>query len=96
MVLRPRRKANAGRVERITGSILEGDGEVRLAAIVPELLFAEGNYGTILLKDDIVKRRARFRYGGKIPIPAGPGLGVRVDPGKLVKYSSSEPIVINV
>lgn len=66
------------------------------AAIVPELLFAEGHYGTILLKNDILNRRQSLRYGGNITIPTGPGLGMRVDPRKLSTYSSSEPIVINV
>lgn len=66
------------------------------ASIVPELLFAEGGYGALLLKDDIVKRRERFRYGGKIRVPAGPGLGVKVDPEKLRRYSLAAPIVINV
>jgi len=67
-----------------------------LAGMVRDLLFVEGNYGMFLLKGDIVKRRERFRFRGRIPVPAGSGLAVRVDPEKLKRYSVSQPIVINV
>lgn len=62
------------------------------ASIVPELLFAEGNYGMFLMKDDITPRMERFRYHGAIPIPKGPGLGVNVDVNKLRRYAAAEPI----
>lgn len=66
------------------------------AALVPELIFAEGGYGKWLLKDDVIDRPVKFRYGGKIPLPRGPGLGVQVNLGKLRKYAASEPIAINI
>ncbi len=66
------------------------------ANIVPELIFAEGGYGRLLVKDDLLKRHLRFHYGGKIPTPIGYGLGIEVNRDKLRRYCISEPIVINV
>jgi len=66
------------------------------ANLVPELIFAEGGYGKFLLKDDILTKPIRFHFGGRIPVPTGPGLGIEVDPGKLAKYSASEPISIHL
>ncbi len=66
------------------------------ANLVPELAFAEGGYGRWLLKDDLLKKRVKFRFAGKIPTPHGPGLGFEVDQAKLFKYSASDPIAINI
>jgi muconate cycloisomerase len=66
------------------------------ANLVPEIIFAEGGYGKFFLKDDILKKSIRLRYGGKIPTPNGPGLGIEVDLNKLKKYSASEPISVNL
>ncbi len=66
------------------------------ANLVPELIFAEGGYGRYLLKDDILAKPTKFHYRGKIPTPAGPGLGIRVDLKKIQKYLASEPIAINI
>jgi muconate cycloisomerase len=66
------------------------------AGLVPELIFAEGGYGKFFLKDDIVKKSIRLRFGGKIPTPKGPGLGIEIDPNKLKKLSASEPISITL
>ncbi len=41
--------------------------------------FVEGNFGSFLLTDDIVKRQLRFGYAGKLKLPAGPGWGIAVD-----------------
>ncbi len=65
-----------------------------LLALLPEVLFAEGNYNRLLLKDDIVTKSGYFKFGGKIPLPTGPGLGVEVNPLKLKKYQVSSPISI--
>jgi len=66
------------------------------ANLVPELIFAEGGYGKILLKDDIVHQPVKFHFAGRIPTPKGPGLGIQVDLKKLIKYSASEPITIHL
>jgi muconate cycloisomerase len=66
------------------------------ANLVPELIFVEGGYGKLLLKDDIVRKAPQLRYGGKIPTPKGPGLGVEVEMKKLKKYAASEPIAIQL
>jgi muconate cycloisomerase len=66
------------------------------AGLVPELIFAEGGYGRWLLKEDIVKKPPKLRYGGRISTPSGPGLGVEVDMKKLKKYAASEPIAVNL
>jgi len=49
--------------------------------------FVEGNYGRFLLADDLTAKSLRFGYGGKLKSIAGPGLGVRVDEGKLDRYA---------
>ncbi len=67
-----------------------------LANILPEIIFAEGGYGQLLLKGDIVKKPAKFNYRGRIPRPTGPGLGFEVDMKKLEKYSVTPPVVINL
>lgn len=63
------------------------------AALLPEVIFAEGNYGRWLMKDDVA-RREPLRYRGRIPAPGGPGLGVQVDAGKLQRYAHSAAIPI--
>lgn len=47
-----------------------------LAAHVPDLVFAEGSFGTLLLQEDIAEQELRFGPGGLAPILRGPGLGV--------------------
>ncbi len=66
------------------------------ANIVPELIFAEGGYGKLFVKDDLLKKHLRFHYSGKIPTPSGAGLGIEVDKAKLIKYCIAEPIAINI
>lgn len=65
-----------------------------LLGLLPEVLFAEGNYNKILLKDDILQKPPSFKFAGKIPLPSGPGLGIDVDPRKLKKYKAAEPLSI--
>jgi len=51
----------------------------RLLQLAPKPRFVEGNYGSFLLGGDLVSRRVRMGYGGRLkPLPA-PGLGVAVD-----------------
>ncbi len=66
------------------------------ASILPDLIFAEGNYGTLLMKDDISTRREAFRFGGRISVPSGPGLGVTIDRNRLKRCLSSQPIAIHI
>jgi L-alanine-DL-glutamate epimerase-like enolase superfamily enzyme len=46
----------------------------------------EGNYGRLLLGDDLTRPSPRFGYGGRLRPLKRPGLGVRVDAGKLATY----------
>jgi glucarate dehydratase len=59
---------------------------LHLGAVVPNLSFAaDAHYHH--LADDIIEG-GRMRYeNGSIPVPAGPGLGVRLDREKLARYS---------
>jgi glucarate dehydratase len=59
---------------------------LHLGAVVPNLSFAaDAHYHH--LTDDIIDG-GKFRYeGGAIRVPQGPGLGVRLDRGKLAQYA---------
>ena len=59
---------------------------LHLGAVVPNLSFAaDAHYHH--LADDIIEG-GRMRYeNGSLPVPAGPGLGVRLDREKLARYS---------
>ena len=59
---------------------------LQLGAVVPNLSFAaDAHYHH--LTDDIIEG-GKFRYeGGAIRVPDGPGLGVRLDRGKLAQYA---------
>ena len=55
-----------------------------LAARTPGVRYAEGSFGRHLLRADPVSPVIQFRYGGRPPRrPAGPGMGVDVDPVEL-------------
>lgn len=62
----------------------------RLLQLAPAARFVEGNYGRWLLADDLTTISPRFGYGGRLKALDGGGLGVRVDPGKLMRYG--EPV----
>ena len=47
----------------------------------------EGNYGRLLLKDDLTTRSPRFGYGGRLKPLKSPGLGVTMDLQKLQQYA---------
>ncbi len=66
------------------------------ANIVPELIFAEGGYGRLLVKDDLLKKHLKFHYGGKIPTPSGYGLGIEGNKSKLEKDCIAEPTIIDI
>jgi hypothetical protein len=47
----------------------------------------EGNYGRLLLADDLTRPSPRFGYGGHLrPLGRG-GLGVAVEAAKLARYA---------
>ena len=64
-------------------------------SMVPQVTFAEGSFGTFLLSDDISSRRSRFRYGGRVRRPVGPGLGLDIDPDKLHRYQIASLATLN-
>jgi muconate cycloisomerase len=49
-----------------------------LAAALPEVAFAEGSFGTLLLTEDVSVESVRFGHRGQAPLLTGPGLGIRV------------------
>ena len=57
-----------------------------LQAIGPGVRFVEGNYGRLLLGGDIVRHSPRFGYGGRLKVLGGAGLGVEVEPARLVRW----------
>lgn len=50
-----------------------------LAAHVPELVAAEGSFGSLLLVEDITQEDVAFGQGGAAPVPTKIGLGVTVN-----------------
>jgi len=61
----------------------------RLLQVAGAVRFVEGNYGRFLLKDDLTVRSLRFGYGGRLTVPAAPGLGATVAPAKLAAYGTA-------
>ena len=58
----------------------------RLLEWGPQPRFVEGNYGRLLLRDDLTRPSLRFGWGGRLRPLSGPGLGVDVDPHRLGRY----------
>lgn len=90
----------AGIVCNVNGSVETGVGNlaniqlaaaaqaVTLSCVVPVSTPAEeqrGQVGGIYYKDDLLKR-GMMLIDGAIELPTGPGMGIDVDPGKLIKY----------
>lgn len=61
-------------------SLLSAAG-LRFLEVVPEVIWAEGCFGSFLMGGDVVSHGLRFGLGGRPPKLAGPGLGVepRID-----------------
>ena len=72
-------------------SILSAAGR-RFLEFVPGVRFAEGSFGTLLLREDIVNRSVRFGCGGRWRPFEGLGWGVRVEPDRLSRLSVDRPI----
>jgi muconate cycloisomerase len=60
-----------------------------LAAALPDLAFAEGSFGTLLLAEDIAVESVRFGHRGEAPLLTGPGLGIRVAEERLLRRAVS-------
>lgn len=64
-----------------------------LMAAVPDLLLqCEFYMATYYARDDILEEPFPVK-NGRVIVPQGPGLGVKVDPEKLAKYAVSDPLV---
>jgi muconate cycloisomerase len=59
--------------------------------LVPNVRFAEGNFGRFLLHDDVIPKPLRFGFGGRWKPLAGPGLGVSIQPETLDRLASRPP-----
>lgn len=76
-------------------SILSAAGR-RFLELTPEVRFAEGWHGTLLLKEDVVSRSLRFGYGGR-GRPLGPyGLGIEVEAARLEALCLDRPMVLEL
>ncbi len=60
----------------------------RLLATSAAPRFAEGNYGRLLLSDDITTPSPRFGYGGKLRVLKGEGFGVGVNDEKVEQHAT--------
>lgn len=58
-----------------------------LAAGLPDVVFVEGSFGTLLLVEDVSVESVRFGHGGRAPVLSGPGLGVEVVEDTLRRYA---------
>jgi L-alanine-DL-glutamate epimerase-like enolase superfamily enzyme len=63
----------------------------RLLQILPGIDYAEGNFGRLLLADDVVRKPLRFGWAGRWGRLDGPGLGITVETSKLDEYSQGPP-----
>ncbi len=64
--------------------------------LVPGIQIAEGNFGSFLLRDDVLRKPIRFGFGGHWRPLRGPGLGVDVDAVKLEAYAVCPPLRITL
>ena len=67
-------------------AILSAAGR-HLAASLPDVVFVEGSFGTLLLAEDISVESVRFGHRGEAPLLTGPGLGVRVLEDRLRRHA---------
>jgi len=76
-------------------SILSAAG-LRFLEVCPAVMWAEGSFGSFLMRGDVVRRGLRFGFGGRLPRLSGWGLGVDVDPQRLQQFCEGRPIVHNL
>jgi L-Ala-D/L-Glu epimerase len=78
-------------------SSLLSAAHLRLCAAVGNVKFAEGCFGTLLLREDPARPQLRFRRGGRPPAaPAGAGLGVEIDPAMILRHSQRRAVIGSV
>ena len=73
-------------------SILSAAG-VRFLEVCPDVRWAEGAYGSLLLAGDVSRRGLRFGFGGRPPRLCGRGLGVEVEESRLAAMCDGRPMV---
>lgn len=69
-------------------AILSAAGR-HLAAALPEVVFVEGSFGTLLLAEDVSVESVRFGHRGEAPLLTGPGLGITVVEERLRRHALS-------
>lgn len=75
-------------------SSLLSAAHLRLCAAVGDVRYAEGCFGTLLLKEDPARPELRFGRGGRPPAaPHGPGLGVAMDRAMLLRHSQRRTVL---
>ncbi|HVP13583.1 MAG TPA: enolase C-terminal domain-like protein [Phycisphaerae bacterium] len=71
-------------------SILSAAGRWFLQ-LVPNVRFAEGSFGSFLLRDDVIPKGIRFGFGGRWQPMTGPGLGLTIQPETLDRLAGQPP-----
>ena len=66
---------------------------IRFLEVCPGVRWAEGCFGKLLLRDEIVARPLRFGFGGRPPKPNSGGLGPTPDPRNLDRLCISTPVL---
>jgi muconate cycloisomerase len=62
------------------------------AVSVCDMRYLEGSYDRHVLKKFVTKEDMTFRYGGRAPALAGPGLGVSIDTDALTQLTKSSRV----
>lgn len=68
-------------------AILSAAGRA-LSAAIPDIIWNEGSFGTLLLSEDVCIEAIRFGFKGHAPVLRGLGLGIRVLRERLEKYET--------
>lgn len=76
-------------------SILSAAG-LRFLEVCPEVQWAEGSFGSFLLRGDVVRKPLRFGFGGRPPKLNDAGWGVEVDDALLGRWALAPPKVFNL
>lgn len=74
-------------------SVLSAAGQV-FARTIPITRFLEGAFGRWLLKREVARPAVQFGYGGRVETSHDAGLGVQVVESEVLKFTTSDPLVI--